>query len=589
MSHRPPDVDVFDMSSFSSLIQKEELEEIIPLDLYTASLIGDYDAVRGFIAIHEDLDKVNTGGWTALMYAAYVGRDNILNMLLEAGAKIDIPAKRNGLTALMLASYCASESIMYFLLQHGAAINARDSEGLTSLFHAVRQGHQSAVKLLAAQGAELDLCQYQTGMTPLMEAVVLGHEAIFSILLEQGGDFTRRTKKGETVRNLAVRYGNTMIVNLIDKASVPMNSSLREEPKIPDSMFSRNQNSSDIANLNDGPNQIMHMQQKRMNTQPQQPKPLAALCPDFGNLMVHGNHGNSTPSSSSGCSSGTDGNHLQMSGISQSTSGGYPSGSQMNNGASQRKKMSRVASVPPTNIYSSNSSQDFAFPLPSTLKEVMEEYKLDAYLSKFETQGIDLNAFLSLSDNDLKEVGVDKLGPRKKILIAIGKCKQRLKTQQSPSYDGSQVEQLQAQIQDLNMQLQQSYTFIKHVQATEQQYRTEVTNYLEHEQQRMRQIIFYTNDVGKSCKEALGQVRKIKEFNEKIHMFLQKIKAHPNQVNISNELAIDASIFDESASVKCEVEMVTNRLEMTFKQVERTLMVAQLDMQQASAQGGFTT
>ena len=51
------------------------------------------------------------------MYAAYVGRDNILNMLLEAGAKVDIPAKRNGLTALMLASYCASESIMYFLLQ----------------------------------------------------------------------------------------------------------------------------------------------------------------------------------------------------------------------------------------------------------------------------------------------------------------------------------------------------------------------------------------------------------------------------------------------------------------------------------------
>ena len=64
-----------------------------------------------------ELDLINRGGWTPLMYAAYVGRDNILNLLLEAGAKIDIPAKKDGLTALMLASYCASESIMFVLLQ----------------------------------------------------------------------------------------------------------------------------------------------------------------------------------------------------------------------------------------------------------------------------------------------------------------------------------------------------------------------------------------------------------------------------------------------------------------------------------------
>ena len=51
------------------------------------------------------------------MYTAYVGWDNISNMLLEAGAKVGVPAKRNGLTALMLASYYASESSMCFLPQ----------------------------------------------------------------------------------------------------------------------------------------------------------------------------------------------------------------------------------------------------------------------------------------------------------------------------------------------------------------------------------------------------------------------------------------------------------------------------------------
>ena len=47
MSIHPPAVDVFEISSFSSLIQKEEREEVLPLDLHTATLIGDYDTVQG--------------------------------------------------------------------------------------------------------------------------------------------------------------------------------------------------------------------------------------------------------------------------------------------------------------------------------------------------------------------------------------------------------------------------------------------------------------------------------------------------------------------------------------------------------------
>ena len=51
------------------------------------------------------------------MYAAYVGRINILNLLLAANAKIDIKSPKDGITALMLAAYCASEQMMHTLLQ----------------------------------------------------------------------------------------------------------------------------------------------------------------------------------------------------------------------------------------------------------------------------------------------------------------------------------------------------------------------------------------------------------------------------------------------------------------------------------------
>lgn len=63
-----------------------------------------------------DLDGKNIGGWTPLMYAAYIGHDNIANLLLEAGVNVNARTAK-GLTPLMLAASCGIESIAYFLLQ----------------------------------------------------------------------------------------------------------------------------------------------------------------------------------------------------------------------------------------------------------------------------------------------------------------------------------------------------------------------------------------------------------------------------------------------------------------------------------------
>lgn len=64
----------------------------------------------------EDLNRKNKGGWTALMYASYIGYDTVVNLLLEAGVEVNTRNDK-GLTPLMLASSCGNESIAYFLLQ----------------------------------------------------------------------------------------------------------------------------------------------------------------------------------------------------------------------------------------------------------------------------------------------------------------------------------------------------------------------------------------------------------------------------------------------------------------------------------------
>ena len=55
------------------------------------------------------------------MYAAYIGHDNVVNMLIDAQADVNL-ANDKGHTPLMLAASCGNESVCEFLkdvsLQH---------------------------------------------------------------------------------------------------------------------------------------------------------------------------------------------------------------------------------------------------------------------------------------------------------------------------------------------------------------------------------------------------------------------------------------------------------------------------------------
>lgn len=130
-------------------------DEVVKMDIFTACSIGQYSCVQQHLADGveiADLDKHNCGGWTPLMYAAYVGHDNIVNLLLEFSVDVNARTSKNGATPLMLAASCGNESVVYFLLQNGAKIDAQDNRGWTGLFYATFQGHLNVVKMLLEHG-----------------------------------------------------------------------------------------------------------------------------------------------------------------------------------------------------------------------------------------------------------------------------------------------------------------------------------------------------------------------------------------------------------------------------------------------------
>ncbi|KAL4229131.1 Ankyrin repeat and SAM domain-containing protein 3 [Mactra antiquata] len=206
---------------------KEEFEPI-PLDLHTGSSLGLYDCVETHIIRGKiDIDKKNKGGWTALMYACYIGHESIVSLLLENGCNVNLRNQKKE-TSLMLASSCGNDRVGRLLCGQGSELEFRDARGWTALFHATYSGHQNMVSFLLQQGANMNAVEPSMGMTPFMEAAAEGHEIILQLFLQHGVNVNAKAYNGDTARSLALINGNMKIVSLIDNHVMPI-TSLRAE------------------------------------------------------------------------------------------------------------------------------------------------------------------------------------------------------------------------------------------------------------------------------------------------------------------------------------------------------------------------
>lgn len=112
-------------------------------------------------------------GISPLMLATRAGSPRLIQRLLAAGARVDLPAtgEAAGMTALHMAAAAGRADLVRILLEAGANPNATITEpGLTPLHTAVLGGSYAAVALLIQAGARRDAADAQ-GQTPLSMAV----------------------------------------------------------------------------------------------------------------------------------------------------------------------------------------------------------------------------------------------------------------------------------------------------------------------------------------------------------------------------------------------------------------------------------
>ena len=126
---------------------------------------GD-DIVKMLIAAGADLDIQDKDETTALMLAAdysnYTSTENTVKILIEAGANLDIQDV-DGKTALMLAAEnsnsTSTENTVKILIEAGANLDIQDVDGKTALMNAVENIDDTltTVEMLINAGAKLDI------------------------------------------------------------------------------------------------------------------------------------------------------------------------------------------------------------------------------------------------------------------------------------------------------------------------------------------------------------------------------------------------------------------------------------------------
>lgn len=133
-------------------------------------------------------------GMTPVYRASVLGRSEVLNVLLSAGADPNAVTDR-GTSALCAAAMHGDLDIGRLLFAAGAKVDTADANGQTPLMMAVRRGHVAFAQALIDRGASV-VSFDRFGRGPLHYAAGSGSLELTRLLLAHGAPWDRVDKLG---------------------------------------------------------------------------------------------------------------------------------------------------------------------------------------------------------------------------------------------------------------------------------------------------------------------------------------------------------------------------------------------------------
>ncbi|MCJ1380862.1 hypothetical protein MMC17_003971 [Xylographa soralifera] len=159
------------------------------------------------------MPSVSNSNFTALHHAAATGQSQMIRLLIRHGAEIDA-IDDNGITPLLAAITYHRENAYMELVSLGACIHGRN-EGRTppGLAIAAQEGQIRIIKHLLSVGADIDSLEPDMG-TPLHRAAWREHKGTIEVLLQMGANTHIKNRWGKTALDMVVGYGRTDLAEL---------------------------------------------------------------------------------------------------------------------------------------------------------------------------------------------------------------------------------------------------------------------------------------------------------------------------------------------------------------------------------------
>ena len=165
---------------------------------------ANLNLVSDLITLGANLDWQSVSGKTPLLLCAGINHVEILRMLIDAGA--DLNMKNNsGWAALHNCAYrknCLESAKM--LIEAGADVNIQKEDGSTALHLSVINQYWKITELLINNGADLNI-QDEEGNTPLHIASSNGLVDTTDLLLRNGADPSIQNNDGHTYKDVESR------------------------------------------------------------------------------------------------------------------------------------------------------------------------------------------------------------------------------------------------------------------------------------------------------------------------------------------------------------------------------------------------